>query len=212
MSQDIVERLRGRHECAMNAHGYDLKLHYEAADTIESLRARVAELEALCAENNGIIQRMGIGIKDKDRLIAQLVRDAEMYGPNKLAIEKQAWVMADSVREIRELRDQLAAQALTIKTMREALNIWINIAANCSIESGCCCCGESMKNHSHPMSCGHSPVDMADSIAYEAIAETDKALALPDNSTEILQEWLDKQLGEPRRSAPADVPPSTRPG
>ena len=238
------------------------------ADRNQQLTAkdqRIAELEALCAENNGIIQRMGIGIKDKDRLIAQLVRDAEMYGPNKLAIEKQAWVMADSVREIRELRDQLAAQALTIKTMREALekfidsheectdfdgftaqvvsmddyhkaqeaisipdnstevldkytkplnnqlaaqaltiktmrealNIWINIAANCSIESGCCCCGESMKNHSHPMSCGHSPVDMADSIAYEAIAETDKALAIPDNSTEILQEWLDKQLGEP---------------
>jgi len=47
MSQDIVERLRGRHECAMNAHGYDLKLHYEAADTIESLRARVKELERL---------------------------------------------------------------------------------------------------------------------------------------------------------------------
>jgi len=44
MSQDIVERLRGRHECAMNAHGYDLKLHYEAADTIESLRQQLAEV------------------------------------------------------------------------------------------------------------------------------------------------------------------------
>lgn len=168
MSQDIIERLREYKDILYpEAH--------EAADTIESLRARVAELEALCSENNGIIQRMGIGIKDKDRLIAQLVRDAEMYGPNKLAIEKQAWVMADSVREIRELRDQLAAQALTIKTMREALEKFIDSHEECTDFDGF----------------------TAQIVSMDDYHEAQEAISLPDNSTEVLQAWLDKQLGEP---------------
>lgn len=47
----------------------------------------------------------------------------------------------------------LAAKAL------ELLNEWLGIANNCSLESGVCCCGEDMVNHSSPMACGHSPVD-----------------------------------------------------
>lgn len=37
--QELIERLRGRHDCGMNAHGYALKLHYEAANAIEQLQA-----------------------------------------------------------------------------------------------------------------------------------------------------------------------------
>ena len=59
----------------------------------------------------------------------------------------------------------------------EALNAWLGIASNCSIESGCCCCGESIENHSSPMMCGHSPVDMADSVVRGAIQKTDEALS-----------------------------------
>lgn len=116
-------------------------------DTIESLRARVAKLE----------------------------RDAEMYGPNKLAIEKQAWVMADSVREIRELRDQLAAQALTIKTMREALEKFIDSHEECTDFDGF----------------------TAQIVSMDDYHEAQEAISIPDNSTEVLQEWLDKQFGEP---------------
>lgn len=36
-----------------------------------------------------------------------------------------------------------------------------------------------------------------DSVANISCGSVTKALALPDNSTEILQEWLDKQFGEP---------------
>lgn len=73
--------------------------------------------------------------------------------------------------------ERLAASQLRETQLREALNAWIEIASNCSIESGCCCCGESMENHSSPMICGHSPVDMADSVVHSAIQKTDKALA-----------------------------------
>ena len=90
-----------------------------------------------------------------------------------------------------ELRAQLAAEQLNNKLLRDALNQWIGIAANCSIESGCCCCGESIENHSHPMTCGHSPVDMADSVVHEAINRTDKALSTPFTPT-ALPELIEK--------------------
>lgn len=170
-------------------------------DTIESLRALVAELEAenadfesdidICTQHNVELQ---LQLAAKDQCITEL--KAKNTAFSDLADLMQKSLEGDTTR-ISELLDQLAAQALTIKTMREALNSWINIAANCVIESGCCCCGETMKRHSHPMACGHSPVDMADWIVRKTIEETDKTLSLSDNSTEILQEWLDKQLGEP---------------
>lgn len=34
------------------------------------------------------------------------------------------------------------------------------------VSSGVCCCGDDMKNHSSPMVCGHSPVDMWDHSVY----------------------------------------------
>lgn len=46
MTDDLKQRLRGRHECAMNAHGHDLRLHYEAANRIEQLEAERDELMA----------------------------------------------------------------------------------------------------------------------------------------------------------------------
>ncbi|MGL4260781.1 MAG: hypothetical protein ACRCTX_04115 [Afipia sp.] len=41
----------------------------------------------------------------------------------------------------------------------------IEMLGNCNVESGVCCCGDSMENHPDPMECGHSPVD---SGAYNA--------------------------------------------
>ena len=93
-----------------------------------------------------------------------------------------------------ETSNQLAAEQLNNKLLRDALNQWIGIAANCSIESGCCGCGESIENHSHPMICGHSPVDMADSVVREAIDSTDKAL-----STSASTEALDAYVAETKK-------------
>ena len=78
-----------------------------------------------------------------------------------------------------------------IVKLRECLNNWIDIASNCTIESGCCCCGESMDGHSNPMACGHSPQDMADGAVNSAIEKTNKALSIPSTST-TLNELIEK--------------------
>ena len=102
---------------------------------------------------------------------------------------------AGCVQIIEQLRQQLAAAQLNNKLLRDALNQWIGIASNCSIESGCCGCGESIENHSHPMICGHSPVDMADSVVREAIDSTEKALSIP-TSTEALDAYMAEKVKE----------------
>ena len=89
--------------------------------------------------------------------------------------------------------ERLAASQAYAEQLREALNAWIGIASNCSIESGCCCCGESMENHSSPMMCGHSPVDMADSVVRSAIQKTDEALSIP-HDTGALDAYVAKCL------------------
>ena len=95
-------------------------------------------------------------------------------------------------------KDMLAAAQTYAEQLREALNQWINIAANCSIQSGCCCCGDSMENHASPIACGHSPVDMADSVVHSAIQKTDNALALP-RDTSALDAYVAEKVKEAGR-------------
>ena len=84
-----------------------------------------------------------------------------------------------------------AALEAEIVRLRECLNNWIDIASNCTIESGCCCCGESMDGHSHPMACGHSPQDVADGAVNSAIEKTNNALSSPLTTT-ALNELIEK--------------------
>lgn len=42
------------------------------------------------------------------------------------------------------------------------------------VASGVCCCGESMNNHSSPMSCGHTPTDVWDHSVYLLLEEYNK--------------------------------------
>ena len=188
MSQDIIEQLRGRHECGMNAHGYDLKLHYEAADTIESLRARVAELEAEVLEQcrlNGMGSEREYALQGKvaakDQRIAELEAECEFQRVGHNSAQDK----------LLEQGKELAAQALTIKTMRTAL-MRIKIWHGEFPETGRFW---DEPNNTKPMSYSacfgsNGERDYMREIASEAIA-------LPDNSTEILQEWFDKQLGDP---------------
>lgn len=48
---------------------------------------------------------------------------------------------------------------LEISRLRTLTHAAANIFAHCMVESGVCCCGDDMKNHSDPMSCGHAPTD-----------------------------------------------------
>ena len=61
----IVERLRGRHESAMNAYCADLRLHYEAAAEITKLSEMVALLEE---ERDTWKARYEFGIGERNKL------------------------------------------------------------------------------------------------------------------------------------------------
>ena len=93
--------------------------------------------------------------------------------------------------KVKELTAQVAEREAEIVRLRECLNNWIGIASNCTIESGCCCCGESMDGHSNPMACGHSPQDIAYGAVNSAIEKTNKALSIPFTST-ALNELIEK--------------------
>lgn len=128
-------------------------------DTIESLRARVAELE----RTNSAYKNLTAAQEKQLSAIRQ--RLYELRGADKTL---------DSERESNaQLTEQLAAQALTIKTMREAF-LRINENIKSANYAGCS--------------------DVYHVTNNAILAE---ALSLPDNSTAVLQEWLDKQFGEP---------------
>lgn len=42
----------------------------------------------------------------------------------------------------------------------------VSLIKYAQVNSGVCCCGDSMDNHSNPMHCGHTPTDMWDYSVY----------------------------------------------
>jgi len=160
----------------------------EVANYVDQPQAKIAELEAE-------VERL----KRTNSSYANLTKAQGSQLTNlrqRLYQLKGADSAIDSERQANcDLTEQLAAEQLNNKLLRDALNQWIGIASNCSIESGCCCCGDSIENHSHPMACGHSPVDMADSVVREAIDSTDKALSL-HASTEALDAYVKQKIKE----------------
>lgn len=159
--------------------------------TIEQLTARVRELEEENARLNGVIEsNIDDGI---DKIMAMSDEQVSALAGFEGSNPEDKATIARQCMDIAMLRVDLVASQAYAEQLREALNTWIEIASNCSIESGCCCCGESMEKHSSPMMCGHSPVDMADSVVRSAIQKTDKALALP-RDTSALDAYVAKRL------------------
>lgn len=170
MGLDIVERLRN--------YSYEPEFA-EAADTIESLRARVAELESEAdPEALHIAYLHGQADRDqrltaKDQRIAELEEQLENEQARGIHSCHPGCLRDGCVN--RRLRDQLAAKALTIKTMRTVLENFIDSHEECTDFDGF----------------------TAQVVSMDDYHEAQDAIALPDNSTEVLQEWLDGQFGEP---------------
>jgi hypothetical protein len=55
------------------------------------------------------------------------------------------------------------------------------ILANCAVESDVCMCGEDMRTHSDPMSCGHCPVDSGAHHAASLLEDVNKFLGETKN-------------------------------
>ena len=148
---------------ASQAYAEQLRVALIAVRDDLELRMRIAEDDSLNISNS-ILDQMLDAI--------DLPRDTSALDAY-VANQREA-----AYREARRAADQFEAELTRQRDLAvEALNAWLGIASNCSIESGCCCCGESIENHSSPMMCGHSPVDMADSVVRGAIQKTDEALS-----------------------------------
>lgn len=61
-----------------------------------------------------------------------------------------------------------AEQVAALQAERDELLDFIKYA---EVDSGVCCCGDSMENHPSGMNCGHSPVDMWDNAVAGLIAK-----------------------------------------
>ncbi|WP_313329432.1 hypothetical protein [Comamonas sp.] len=46
-----------------------------------------------------------------------------------------------------------------IQELESALQGTVDFLTHAPLETGICCCGDSMSQHGNPMDCGHSPVD-----------------------------------------------------
>lgn len=79
--------------------------------------------------------------------------------------------------ERRRVDRRIRAQRALLGEAREELNGWLNIAANCSITDGACCCGEDMDNHSPAMNCGHVAVDHGAYVTDQHIKATETIIA-----------------------------------
>jgi hypothetical protein len=87
----------------------------------------------------------------------------------------------DTVEYIRaDLVDPLSDPR--VKALVKALDACMTSLERADTTEGVCCCGDSMDQHSDPMWCGHSPVDMGTYYAANAIEAARAALrAIEEN-------------------------------
>ena len=76
-----------------------------------------------------------------------------------------------------EAEAELAAAQQREAALTKALEACVASLERVDTAEGVCCCGDSMDRHSDPMSCGHSPVDMGDYYAGQALESARAALA-----------------------------------
>lgn len=75
----------------------------------------------------------------------------------------------------------IRAELLRLQSLKaELLEIAKSVegmVSNCDVNSGVCCCGDSMDKHPDPMYCGHSPVDSGIYAAESLLKKTRAAIA-----------------------------------
>ena len=89
------------------------------------------------------------------------------------------WIVrADEANvKVEKLEAELAAAQQREAALTKALEACVASLERVDTAEGVCCCGDSMDRHSDPMSCGHSPVDMGDYYAGQALESARAALA-----------------------------------
>lgn len=148
--------------------------------TIESLKKNITECTAAFLRLKEVVRANHEFRLRSDPSASGDFSKGFYKGSGACVMNEDALALPDNSTEVldkytKPLNDQLAAQALTIKTMREALEKFIDSHEECTDFDGF----------------------TAQVVSMDDYHKAQEALAIPDNSTEILQDWLDKQLGDP---------------
>ena len=95
----------------------------------------------------------------------------------KMNMDADLRTMVREGQQLRTLAAELAAAQQREAALTKALEACVASLERVDTAEGVCCCGDSMDRHSDPMSCGHSPVDMGDYYAGQALESARAALA-----------------------------------
>ena len=70
--------------------------------------------------------------------------------------------------------DQIVDLQKQVDSLNKKYDALLEFIKHAQVSSGVCCCGESMENHSSPLNCGHSPVDMWDYAVSKFVEDAEK--------------------------------------
>lgn len=84
----------------------------------------------------------------------------------------------------------------TLKQALEALKSCVVSLERADTKEGVCCCGDNMETHDNPMNCGHSPVDMGEYHASNAISAANAAIAAIEQHKPVVRMLTDEELAE----------------
>jgi hypothetical protein len=108
-------------------------------------------------------------VSDKHAQMREMARDLIRNSVIEDAIAQRIAQIIEFIHEDR-IKPLEAKLAKAVKDLKG----WLEVSQHCTIEDGVCCCGEAMKGHANPMSCGHSPVDYG-AYAAKRLAESTRA-------------------------------------
>lgn len=80
-------------------------------------------------------------------------------------------------RPIADCASELSRAYALIEELRAALGACVASLERADTSEGVCMCGDSMTNHADPMHAGHSPDDMGDHYASDAIIDANHRIA-----------------------------------
>ena len=142
--------------------------------TIQARRAEMGTLGGV--QVFGEIARDLLVLADADGLAAVDALRAEI-ADLKMNMDADLRTMVREGQQLRTLAAELAAAQQREAALTKALEACVASLERVDTAEGVCCCGDSMDRHSDPMSCGHSPVDMGDYYAGQALESARAALA-----------------------------------
>lgn len=116
---------------------------------------------------NDLIERLRSNTPNKIEGHQSMREAADAIEAKKSEIERLTAALSEAPFELDNNRAKLDVakserdiSIADVKRLRDLVNQAADIFQNCQVSALVCCFVGNMEGHAHPMSCGHSPVDM----------------------------------------------------